>query len=163
MKFRLYVDEVGNSDLESSDNPNHRFLSLTGVILDLEFVRETAHPQMESLKTRFFQSHPDDPVILHRKEIVNAKAPFENLRDPNIRSSFDRELIDLMRTWDYTVVTVCIDKKSHKEAYAVWRNDPYHYCLAVLLERSGTAVFWNVTPQRETSWPNHGAERRTSG
>lgn len=28
-KFRLYVDEVGNSDLNSSDHENHRYLSLT--------------------------------------------------------------------------------------------------------------------------------------
>ena len=31
-KYRMYVDEVGNSDLGSSDNPNHRFISLTGVV-----------------------------------------------------------------------------------------------------------------------------------
>ena len=34
-KLRLYVDEVGNPDLGHSDDPNHRFLSLTGVALDL--------------------------------------------------------------------------------------------------------------------------------
>jgi len=39
-----------------------------------------------------------------------------------------------MREWEYTVITVCIDKKKHKETYNVWRYDPYHYCLAVLLE-----------------------------
>lgn len=38
-KYRIYIDEVGNPDVESSDNPNHRFLSLTGVIIDLEYVR----------------------------------------------------------------------------------------------------------------------------
>ncbi len=31
-KYRIYIDEVGNPDLGSSDDPNHRFLSLTGVI-----------------------------------------------------------------------------------------------------------------------------------
>jgi hypothetical protein len=30
VKYRIYIDEVGNPDLESSDNPNHRFLGLTG-------------------------------------------------------------------------------------------------------------------------------------
>jgi hypothetical protein len=35
----------------------------------------------------------------------------------------------------YTVITVCLDKKKHKEMYTVWRYDPYHYCLAILLER----------------------------
>jgi hypothetical protein len=36
----MYIDEVGNPDLNSSDNPLHRFLSLTGVIVELEYVRE---------------------------------------------------------------------------------------------------------------------------
>ena len=30
---------------------------------------------------------------------------------------------------------MCLDKKKHKETYTTWRYDPYHYCLAVLLER----------------------------
>lgn len=73
MKYRIYIDEVGNPDLESSDNPNHRFLSLTGVIIELGHVETTVFPQMEALKTRHFRSHPDDPIILHRKEMVNHK------------------------------------------------------------------------------------------
>ena len=37
--------------------------------------------------------------------------------------------------WEYSVISVCLDKKTHKETYDVWRYDPYHYCLALLLER----------------------------
>ena len=135
MKYRIYIDEVGNADLKSSDNPNHRFLSLTGVILDLDYVGTTVHPQMEELKTRYFDSHPDAPVIFHRKEMVNAKDPFRALRDPETRERFDGELLSLLRSWEYAVISVCIDKKRHKETYATWRYDPYHYCLAVLIER----------------------------
>ncbi len=135
MKYRIYIDEVGNPDLESSDNPNHRFLSLTGVILSLAYVRDVLHPQMEALKTAHFRSHPDEPVILHRKELLNAKPPFEALRDVSVRSRFDEELLRLMARWEYTVISVCLDKKRHKQTYAVWRYDPYHYCLKLLLER----------------------------
>ena len=115
----MYVDECGNPDLKSSDNPIHRFLSLTGVIISLDYVREVLNPQIESLKTNYFGSHPDDPVILHRKELVNAKYPFEVLRDKKIRMQFDVELLELLENWEYTVVTVCLDKIAHKEAYAV--------------------------------------------
>ena len=58
MKFRIYVDEVGNPDLESSDNPNHRFLSLTGVILELGHVQRIVHPQMEAIKGKFLTRIP---------------------------------------------------------------------------------------------------------
>ena len=135
MKYRIYIDEVGNPDLESSDNPNHRFLSLTGVILELDHVESIVHPQMETLKAKYFRSHPDEPVIFHRKEMVNARPPFECLKDPETQKKFDRELLNLIGSWEYIVITVCLDKKKHKETYTTWRYDPYHYCLAVLLER----------------------------
>ena len=68
-KFRIYIDEVGNPDLKSSDLFENRFLSLTGVIFDLEYVNKVLHPQIEELKVRYFDSHPDDPIIFHRKEL----------------------------------------------------------------------------------------------
>lgn len=135
MKFRIYIDEVGNPDLESSDNPNHRFLSLTGVILELGYVGSVVHPKMEALKVKYFAHHPDEPVVFHRSEMLNALPPFQLLKDPEVRRSFDEDLLGLMSEWDYTVISVCIDKKRHKDTYTVWRYDPYHYCLMILLER----------------------------
>jgi len=82
-----------------------------------------------------FGSHPDDPVILHRKELVNRREPFVSPRDPAVNAAFDGELLGLMRSWDYTVISVCLDKKAHRQKYTVWQYDPYHYCLAMLLER----------------------------
>ncbi len=134
-KYRIYVDEVGNPDLKSSTDPNHRFLSLTGVICDLDYVAKVLQPEMEECKRRFFGGHPDEPIIFHRKEMLNAKRPFESLRDPSVRQQFDDELLRLLRHWEYKVISVCIDKKRHQETYTTWRYDPYHYCLAVLLER----------------------------
>jgi hypothetical protein len=135
MKYRIYIDEVGNPDLESSDNPNHRFLSLTGIILELGYVKTVLHPQIEVIKAKYFDYHPDEPIVLHRKEIVNARSPFQNLKDPHIRSQFDAELLELLRSWRYVVISVCLDKKKHKETCTTWRYDPYHYCLEMLLER----------------------------
>jgi len=134
-KYRIYVDEVGNPDLRSSDEPNHRFLSLTGVICDLNYVANVLQPEMEDCKRKFFGAHPDDPIIFHRKEMLNAKPPFQALKDNDLRQQFDVELLRLLEHWEYTVITVCIDKKNHKETYSTWRYDPYHYCLVALLER----------------------------
>jgi hypothetical protein len=135
LKYRIYIDETGNPDLESSDNPNHRYLSLTGVIVSLDHVQNIIHPQMEELKGSYFGQHPDEPVILHREEIINRRPPFQALNDGEVRLRFDDALLRLLETWEYSVITVCIDKKRHKEQYNAWRYDPYHYCLAVLLER----------------------------
>src|SRR2546423_6250123 len=135
-KYRLYVDEVGNSDLAASaTNENHRYLSLTGVIVSLDYVADVLHPRLEGLKTRFFGSHPDTPIILHRKELVNQKVPFDALLDPDVRDAFDADLMELLRDLDYVVITAVIDKLEHLNRYQWWHYDPYHYCLAVMLER----------------------------
>lgn len=134
-KNRIYIDETGNSDLESSDNPNHRFLSLTGVILNLNYIQEVVHPKIESLKVKYFNSHPDEPVIFHRKEMVNKKGIFCTLKEKSIENKFNQDLLNFLNEIDYKVITVLIDKYEHKKKYSVWKYDPYHYCLAVLLER----------------------------
>lgn len=136
MKSRMYIDEVGNHDLEvATRDPNHRYLSLTGVIFDLEYVRALVAPRLEDLKWRHFGSHPDNPVILHRHELVNRKPPFEVLRDSGRSAAFDAELLKLLDEIDYLVVTVVIDKQEHVNRYRQWSAHPYHYCLMVLVER----------------------------
>ena len=131
MKYRIYVDETGNSDLNSSENLNHRYLSLTGIILGLQYIEEVIHPGLEQLKKRYFGSHVDEPVVLHRKDIIGKKPPFASLRDPSVEEEFNIDLLNLLRSWDYVLITVLIDKKAHKEMYGTWRYDPYHYCMAL--------------------------------
>ena len=135
MKYRLYIDEVGNADVGSSGDPNHRYLSLTGVIFDLEYTSTTVFPTIEGLKRDYFGSHPDEPVILHRKELVNKKYPFHCLRDPAIEQTFNQNLLHLLQSLDYAVITVVLDKLEHKQQYQEWRFDPYHYCVTVLVEQ----------------------------
>jgi hypothetical protein len=135
MKFRLYVDEVGNPDLKSSDNQEHRFLSLTGVAFELGYVSKVLYPELEELKKNFFGSHPDEPIILHRKEILKKKPPFASLKDPEVLKSFNEALISKLESWEYSVISVLIDKKEHDERYSTWKYDPYHYCQEVLVER----------------------------
>lgn len=57
IKYRIYIDEVGNSDLNSSDNPNHRFLSLTGLIFDLNYIKNIVVPEIDNFKKKFFPNH----------------------------------------------------------------------------------------------------------
>ncbi|MCX5772570.1 MAG: hypothetical protein NTZ09_20185, partial [Candidatus Hydrogenedentes bacterium] len=106
MKYWLYIDEVGNPDFGASEDPNHRFLSLTGIIMELDYVAKVATPGFDSLKSMHFDTHPDEPVVLHRKELLSGKPPFQALRDPAQRDTFNRELLALLRKLDYLVLTV---------------------------------------------------------
>lgn len=133
--YRLYVDEVGNHDLTHADDPNQRFLSLTGIILESDYTLNVFQPEMEQLKRDFFQTDPDEPVIFHRKEMLNKRPPFHPLRDPIIEQRFNTSLLTALARWDYAAVTIVIDKKAHRDQYQKWHFHPYHYCMTVLLER----------------------------
>ena len=133
--FRIYIDEVGTHAMKHVAELNHRFLSLTGVILDLNYALHVFKPEMDKLKRDFFQKDPDVPIIFHRKELVNKERPFDSLRNPQIEQEFNDRLLSALEEWQYRVVTVVIDKKAHRDQYQVWHHHPYHYCLSVLLER----------------------------
>jgi hypothetical protein len=134
-KFRMYIDEVGDASLKASMDANNRYLSLTGVILDLAYVDSTLAPDMEALKRRYFKTHVDDPIIFHRKELAGRLYPFRELLDTEVEQLFNEDLLTHLEGWNYTAMTVIIDKLRHKEQYRVWQYDPYHYCLLILIER----------------------------
>ena len=133
--YRIYIDEVGTPDLGHTDDPNNRFLSLTGVICEADHMLNVIQPDMESIKRHYFQTDADQPVIFHRKELVNKRPPFQSLHDLEIEKNYNADILEALREWEYRVVTVAIDKKAHKEQYVVWRYEPYHYCLEILIER----------------------------
>jgi hypothetical protein len=135
MKYRIYIDEVGNNDKGKNLNQDQRFLSLTGVVFNLDYVKSTLTPDLERLKTTYFDNHPDEPVIFHRKELINKKHPFKALINPKVEVDFNKELLALLEKWEFKVMTVLIDKIEHQNRYGTWRYDPYHYCLAILFER----------------------------
>jgi len=135
MKYRIYIDEVGSSDLKATADPVNRFISLTGVVIDLQHVKEVITPEMNELKNRFFSQHPDEPIVFHRKEMMNRKYPFHSLKNVDIEKEFNDALLSCLSKWFFKVITVVIDKYEHRQQYEVWRYDPYHYAMSIIFER----------------------------
>lgn len=154
--FRLYIDESGDHSygkkelqaLETDDKSNisiadypelekddKRYLGLTGCIIENEIYRQSFHPKLEELKQKHFPHNPDEPVILHREEIVNKRGPFWRLSNPEQEKAFNEDLLSFLNKMEYKVITVVIDKKAHIERYQKFARHTYHYCLTVLLER----------------------------
>ena len=103
MKYRLYIDEVGNPGLGARlQHPNERYLSLSGVIIEFHHVDSVVAPRFEELKRRYFKTHVDVPLIFHRKELVNRRHPFHELNDPDTETAFNDDLLGLMQVFDYT-------------------------------------------------------------
>lgn len=167
--FRLYINESGDHTYGRKEQHNltlvvrgkqvsvsfdhypqleeiqKRYLGLLGCIIESEAYRSSFYPSLEGLKQRHFPYNPDDPVILHRRELVNKKGHFWRLRDTKREKAFNEDLLNFLRKQDYVLIMVVIDKKSHIERYGEAAYHPYHYCLAVMLERyCGFLNFYNA-------------------
>ena len=131
--FRLYVDENGNYNLrEDLTNNSNRFLCLTGIIMRIA-EHELLEKELNALKIRYFGS---DEVILHRREIVAGKPPFEALNDCDARQNFNADLLKIMSDIDYVTISIVIDKKALVDKYTIIKaQDPYALALEYLMQR----------------------------
>ncbi len=133
MDCHLFIDEVGNSDL---DHPDERYLSLTGIITKVDGHGKWITNEIEKLKSDLFGHNPPSrTIILHRKDILNRRGPFAVLKDTAKNIIWEERILDLIGRLPYIAITVVIDKHAHNEKYGVWKYDPYHYCMHNLMER----------------------------
>ncbi len=137
MAYRLFIDEVGNSDLQGAANDdNIRFLSLTGIITRDDLHQNQITSGLNELKEIIrVASGTLEPIILHRREILRREGVFACLRNAHVELEFSQKLLHLIRNLPYLVVTIQIDKRAHLKTYGTWQFDPYHYCLHCLVER----------------------------
>ncbi len=134
-RYRLYVDESGDHTYNKVDEPEKRYLGLTGVVVKTTDYRDRFHPALVALKQEIFPHNPDEPVILVRNQIVRRRGVFARLRDPEVNARWERQILEFLRQHLGRVFTVVIDKKAHREMYGRAAFHPYHYCLTVLMER----------------------------
>lgn len=134
-RYRLYVDESGDHTYYKLEDPAKRYLGLTGIFIEGEYYRTAFQVEMEKLKQKHFPHSPDEPVILHRADIVNRRGPFWRLRNVEKEQAFNEDFLQFIKEQNYNIVTVVIDKKAHIEQYGEIAYHPYHYCLTALLER----------------------------
>ncbi len=134
-RYRLYIDESGDHNYSQLDRDGHRFLGLLGAWMSYGEPYAKFQDDLESFKRDIF-GHPldGDPVILHRKDIIDKSGRFFVLQDRESLVRFNSGLLKLIADAPFTMCCVVIDKKQHQNAYQVPEH-PYHYCLIALLER----------------------------
>lgn len=133
--YRLYLDEVGTDDLSHLENDNHRFLSLSGVIVNLGHVENFLNPTMRELKRSVFDFDPDEIIHLHRSDIVKRKSVFGQLNNNAKRELFDGLIVNLVRETEFTLITVVIDKLAMTERCHWEQQHPYHYLMEIMVEK----------------------------
>lgn len=134
-RYRLYIDESGDHGFNLVHQREHRYLALLGIWFEVGDSYNHFAQRLQALKDRVFSPRPDDPICLHRMDIVYRKGPFGILRNPELASTFDRGLLELVTTAEFVMTCVLIDKKEHGTKTYRRLFHPYHYSLAVLLER----------------------------
>jgi len=132
-RYRLFFDETGNGDLRAAEkDPNQRYLSLTALVIRQDLHDSDTTKQLNTLKADVFGK---ENIVLHRREIMDAKGDFAVLRNADIRIKFNAQFAALVGRLSRPAFTVSIDKQEHLEKYKVWQFSPYHYALTCLLER----------------------------
>lgn len=133
-RYRLYLDESGDHVFRETAEIAHRYLCLLGCWFHnpdyLKF-----HEALESLKALHLPHHPDDPVVLHREDMINARKSFKNLRDATKRAQFDAHLLEVIQKAEFRIVAVVIDKHELQRSYGEAAAHPYHLGLGFLLQR----------------------------
>jgi Protein of unknown function (DUF3800) len=133
-RYRLYLDESGDHVFREVDDPPHRFLCLLGCWLrNPDYMR--FHEALGNLKTKHLSHHPDDPVVLHREDMINARRAFKSLRDETKQKQWDGDLLEVIRQATFRIVAVVIDKQALRQAYGDAAAHPYHLGLGFLLQR----------------------------
>ncbi len=134
MKYRMYVDEAGDTVLRIPLESHRQYLCLTGVIIEYDYVRSVIAPQMEALKAKYFEEHhPDEPVVFHRTSMMKEQGAFVIFSAENRRQQFNDELLGLLRNWDYNVISVCMDKHRCFKDFAHRSYELYHLCLRTIM------------------------------
>lgn len=133
-RYRLYLDESGDHVFKKLDKDSHRYLCLLGCwFKNPEYVE--FHERLEQFKRQHLPVHPDDPVILHRDDIINRRGIFGRLCDVNSRAAFDDALLQLLGCADFRLVAVVIDKLKLYQSYGEGASHPYHLAMGFLLQR----------------------------
>jgi len=135
--YRIYIDEVGNGTVNTKTLENNsRFLTLTGVVMESEYVKTQVVPALESLKRdHFAKHHPDEPIILHASELKGKGKEFACLKDPAARFAFDQALFSFIDELQVSIISVTVDKPSFVQSQVRVGRSPYTTCLLNLLER----------------------------
>lgn len=135
-RYRLYIDESGDHvfhDKVAMEEASHRYLALVGCWFKTKPDYLDFHKAIEDFKQRYLPHNPDEPIILHRKEIINFSGPFWRLRDDVKREAFDRDLLITIESSEFKLVVVVIDKLEFKLRYPDPFH-PYHTALGFMLQ-----------------------------
>jgi Protein of unknown function (DUF3800) len=138
MRWRLYIDESGDHTFRSqvSAQWDKRYLCLLGCCFEWNYYRDEFCVALEKLKTEHFGSDPDDPVILHREDMIAKRGPFSILRDVAKNDAFRQAFLALIDSSKFRIFAVVVDKRGTLgKTFGPLPSHPYHIGVWAMMER----------------------------
>lgn len=126
--YIVYVDESGDHSLESID-PEYPVFVLSFCIFRKDVYAETITPAVRKLK---FHTFGHDMAVLHEIDIRKKRGAFSRLGKED-RENFLDALTVIIKSADFSLVAVVIDKYRLKEQYTS-PGHPYHLAMEFGLE-----------------------------
>ena len=131
MDYVLFMDETGDHNLRAIDH-NFPGFCLAGCTFERRYYHQVVRPRVDAFKKRFWGT---TDVILHSRDIRKHQGPFAFLGDAKKRGEFYTALNGLMRTLDFSILSVVLLKWAHLNKYGDQARHPYYLSLEFILER----------------------------
>lgn len=104
--------------------------------MSLQQSKDVLTPQMETIKEKYFPDHDqENPVILHRREIIQRLNSFSTLRDQETNNHWEVDLLSLLKVTDFKCISAVLDKAAYKKKYGSSAHHPYLLIMNIILER----------------------------
>lgn len=130
----MFIDDTGDVTNSTTNAPQNRFASISGVIFDRAYLAATFEPSFRKIVKRHFGA---EDVVLHRRKMISPPklGPFACLHDPAKKDAWDRSCLDMMTRANYTVITICLDKVAYYYHHPDANLDVYETLIQNALER----------------------------
>lgn len=130
MKYHLFLDETGDHGLSFVD-PNFPVFLLGGCIFSEDELKKL-EKKIDNFKNKFFSTNK---MILHSRDIRKCEGVYQILFDLKIKEKFYKELNDIIKNADFSIIGAGVNKDEHIKKYGKSANNPYNISLAFILER----------------------------
>ena len=105
---------------------------LGGIIVDQKYADGEVAQRLAAFKRELFGR---EDIVLHTSDITRNRNGFEQLKEPEFRERFYREINALVASLDFQAVACVIRKDEHLARYQSAALDPYLLSLEILVER----------------------------
>lgn len=136
--YRLYVDEVGSPNVSKkatrSDKISELYFGLCGILVSVEEYKKlvSGFKNLRHILCADVDEHSD--IHFHRKEIVECSGYFSVLKNEEVKTRFNNELIRILKEVGFKIIFIGLDKYSHQSRYESPMNS-YHYMMNILVEK----------------------------